>query len=84
MTAFTTLMSSVPLIIGSGPGAENRMVLGVVIFSGVAVSAFLTIFVIPALYMLMARNTGSPLRLTHELEALDKQYKENKTHEAQV
>lgn len=84
MTAFTTLMSSVPLIIGTGPGAENRMVIGVVIFSGVAVSAFLTIFVIPSLYVLMAKNTGSPLRITHKLEALDKQHKENKTHEAQI
>ena len=73
-----------PLIIGSGPGAENRMVIGVVIFSGVAVSAFLTIFVIPALYILMAKNTGSPLSITHELEALEKLHKNNKTHEAQV
>ncbi|WP_287831743.1 efflux RND transporter permease subunit, partial [Idiomarina sp.] len=28
MTAFTTLMSSVPLILGTGPGSESRMVIG--------------------------------------------------------
>ena len=56
MTAFTTLMSSVPLILGTGPGSESRMVIGTVIFAGVALSAFLTLFVIPALYMLMAQE----------------------------
>ncbi|WP_152965477.1 efflux RND transporter permease subunit, partial [Cobetia sp. UCD-24C] len=70
MTAFTTLMSSVPLILGSGPGAESRMVIGGVIFSGVALSAFLTIFVIPGLYSLLARNTTSPEQLANELAEL--------------
>ncbi|WP_258240999.1 efflux RND transporter permease subunit [Pseudidiomarina homiensis] len=78
MTAFTTLMSAVPLILGSGPGAESRMVIGTVIFCGVALSAFLTIFVIPALYSVLARKTTSPLALTHELDALEKQYPHHK------
>ncbi|WP_127346363.1 efflux RND transporter permease subunit [Pseudidiomarina mangrovi] len=74
MTAFTTLMSAVPLILGSGPGAESRMVIGVVIFSGVALSAFLTIFVIPSLYSLLARNTTSPMKLSNDISALEQQY----------
>ncbi|RUO63520.1 efflux RND transporter permease subunit [Pseudidiomarina insulisalsae] len=78
MTAFTTLMSAVPLILGTGPGAESRMVIGTVIFCGVALSAFLTIFVIPALYSVLARNTTSPLALTHELTELEQQYPHHK------
>jgi multidrug efflux pump len=74
MTAFTTLMSAVPLILGTGPGAESRMVIGVVVFSGVALSAFLTIFVIPSLYSLLARNTTSPMKLTNDISALEQQY----------
>ncbi|MDX1706363.1 efflux RND transporter permease subunit, partial [Pseudidiomarina sp.] len=74
MTAFTTIMSAVPLILGSGPGAESRMVIGMVIFCGVALSAFLTIFVIPSLYSLLARNTTSPLQLTHQLEELQREH----------
>ena len=74
MTAFTTLMSALPLILGSGPGHESRMVIGIVIFSGVAVSAFLTLFVIPALYLLMAKKTTSPLALTRELESMQEEY----------
>lgn len=78
MTAFTTLMSAVPLILGSGPGAESRMVIGTVIFSGVALSAFLTIFIIPSLYSLLARNTTSPDQLSHELADLEQKYPETK------
>ncbi|KFZ30531.1 multidrug transporter AcrB [Pseudidiomarina salinarum] len=74
MTAFTTIMSAVPLILGSGPGAESRMVIGMVIFCGVALSAFLTIFVIPSLYSLLARNTTSPLQLTHKLAELQREH----------
>lgn len=74
MTAFTTLMSAVPLILGSGPGAESRMVIGTVIFCGVALSAFLTIFVIPSLYSLLARNTSSPMKLSNDIAAYEQQY----------
>ena len=31
MTTFTTVISAVPLVLASGPGAESRMVIGVVI-----------------------------------------------------
>lgn len=74
MTAFTTLMSALPLVLASGPGAENRFVIGIVIFSGVAFSAFMTIFLVPALYMGLAKNTGSPKQLARELEKLEEEY----------
>ncbi len=78
MTAFTTLMSSVPLILGTGPGSESRMVIGMVIFAGVALSAFLTLFVIPALYMLMAQKTQSPMAITRRLESLQEEYPDHR------
>ncbi|EAQ32208.1 efflux RND transporter permease subunit [Idiomarina baltica] len=78
MTAFTTLMSSVPLILGTGPGSESRMVIGTVIFAGVALSAFLTLFVIPALYMLMAQKTQSPMAITRRLESLQEEYPDHR------
>lgn len=74
MTAVTTLVSAIPLILGSGPGSESRTVIGVVIFAGVALSSFLTIFVIPALYSLLARNTTSPETIAKELQALEQEY----------
>ncbi|MEE1999870.1 efflux RND transporter permease subunit [Alkalimonas sp. MEB108] len=71
MTAFTTAMSSLPLILASGPGSESRMVIGTVIFSGVALATLLTLYVVPVMYIALARNTGSPKRLAKELAALE-------------
>jgi multidrug efflux pump len=72
MTGFTTVFSALPLVLASGPGAESRMVIGMVIFSGVLVSAFMTLYVVPTAYSWLARNTGSPLMRTQEIEKLEK------------
>lgn len=81
MTAFTTIMSSMPLVLASGPGAESRMVIGIVIFAGVAFSAFLTIFLVPALYMGLAKNTTSPKALARELERLEEAYPDRRAED---
>ena len=60
MTGFTTVFSSLPLVLASGPGSESRMVIGMVIFAGVIVSAFMTLYIVPTAYATFARNTGSP------------------------
>lgn len=70
MTAFSTLMGSLPLILASGPGAESRTNLGVVIFAGVSIATLFTLFVIPAAYLLLARRTGSPGAVATELQRL--------------
>ncbi len=70
MTAFTTLFSSLPLVLATGPGAESRSVIGMVIFAGVLFSVFMTLFIVPTAYSYLARNTGSPLERTKTLERL--------------
>jgi multidrug efflux pump len=70
MTAFTTLFSALPLVLATGPGAESRAVIGTVIFSGVLFSVFMTLFIVPTAYSYLARNTGSPLKRTKQLEQL--------------
>ncbi|MCZ6658099.1 MAG: efflux RND transporter permease subunit [Gammaproteobacteria bacterium] len=70
MTTIATLMGSIPLIIAVGAGSESRHVLGIVIFSGVSLATFLTLFVVPAFYRLLARKTGSPERVARELDTL--------------
>jgi multidrug efflux pump len=71
MTAFTTVMSSIPLIITSGPGSESRMVIGMVICAGVAFATVLTMYIVPVAYVAMARNTGSPQDITKALAVLE-------------
>ncbi|MGB7216952.1 MAG: efflux RND transporter permease subunit [Gammaproteobacteria bacterium] len=72
MTAFSTIMGAVPLILATGPGAASQNTLGVVIFAGVSVATLLTLYVVPAFYHLLARRTGSPGEIAAKLEALMK------------
>lgn len=71
MTAFTTVFSSLPLVLASGPGSESREVIGMVIFAGVLFSTFITLYVIPTAYMVLARHTGSPQKRTQLVERQD-------------
>ncbi len=74
MTAITTAMGAVPLILSTGAGAETRFVIGVVIFFGVIVATVFTLFIVPVMYQLLARNTTSPHTVTKRLETLLKDY----------
>ncbi len=70
MTACSTVMGSIPLILASGPGAASRTHLGVVIFAGVSIATLFTLFIVPAFYDLFARRTGSPNAVAHRLATL--------------
>ncbi|MEW6981597.1 efflux RND transporter permease subunit [Colwelliaceae bacterium 6471] len=69
MTTFTTVTSAIPLVLAAGPGAESRMVIGVVIFAGVSLASIFTLFVVPGAYYWLCRHTGSPLKITKEIES---------------
>ena len=73
MTSTTTIMGAIPLIYSFGAGAETRYVLGIVIFFGVLIMTFFTLFIIPVVYQLFAKNTSTPLAITHQLEQLLKE-----------
>jgi multidrug efflux pump len=70
MTAFAAVMGAVPLILAEGPGSASRAALGVVIFSGVTFATFFTLFIVPAVYNLMARHTGSPNAIAQQIATL--------------
>lgn len=68
MTSITTVAGAVPLILSFGPGAETRVVIGIVVFAGVLVSTVMTLFIVPVAYSLIARRTGSPGDVQRRLE----------------
>ncbi len=72
MTTVSTTIGAVPLILASGPGSEGRIVLGVVMFSGVAIATMFTLFMVPVFYKLLCRGSKSPEALANELETLRK------------
>jgi multidrug efflux pump len=57
MTSIATVVGAVPLAWATGAGAESRSAIGWVIIGGVSFATVLTSFVIPALYLLLARFT---------------------------
>lgn len=60
MTAFTTLIGAIPLIVSTGAGSESRIAVGTVIFFGMAFATVVTLLVIPAMYRLISSSTHSP------------------------
>ncbi len=56
MTTFAMVLGVVPLLVASGAGAASRFNMGVVIASGIAIGTMFTLFVVPAAYMIIARN----------------------------
>lgn len=69
MTNITTIMGAMPLLLASGAGAESRLVIGVVIISGLMLATLLTLFIIPVMYNLLCKRTVSPHANETRLEA---------------
>jgi multidrug efflux pump len=70
MTSFCTAFGALPLMLAAGAGAGSLQSIGVTVFYGVVISVLLTLLVVPAVYALVARNTGSPQDVTHRLERM--------------
>jgi HAE1 family hydrophobic/amphiphilic exporter-1 len=51
MTSVATIAAAIPPALALGPGAETRIPMGVAIIGGVLVSTLLTLFVVPAFYL---------------------------------
>ena len=54
MTTAAMVLGVVPLITASGAGAVSRFNMGLVIATGIAIGTLFTLFVVPAMYMLLA------------------------------
>jgi len=53
MTSFAALVGFFPLVIASGAGANSRHSLGTAVFGGLLVSTFLSLLVVPVLYVVI-------------------------------
>lgn len=60
MTTAATVFGMVPLILASGAGAVSRFDIGMVIATGMTVGTVFTLFVLPAVYTLLASPDRAP------------------------
>ncbi|RKX34687.1 MAG: multidrug efflux protein [Verrucomicrobia bacterium] len=63
MTSAATIFGHFPLVLVTGAGAEARNSIGLIIVAGMSVGTIFTLFVVPSLYVLFARDrsvSGAP------------------------
>ncbi|MEA5511664.1 efflux RND transporter permease subunit [Crocosphaera sp. UHCC 0190] len=57
MTAISTLLGIFPLVVATGAGAGSRQSLGTAVFGGMLIASFLSLFVVPILYIVIKMAT---------------------------
>ena len=55
MTLISTVFGALPLILATGPGAEARTAIGWVVFGGLGLTTFFTLYLTPVAYLALAR-----------------------------
>jgi multidrug efflux pump len=56
MTTAATVIGHFPLVLAKGPGAGARNSIGIMLVSGMIIGTMFTLFVVPSIYMLVART----------------------------
>jgi multidrug efflux pump len=56
MTTAATVVGHFPLVLATGPGAGARNSIGIMLVSGMIIGTIFTLFVVPSIYMLVARK----------------------------
>ena len=56
MTTAATVVGHFPLVLAKGPGAGARNSIGIMLVSGMIIGTIFTLFVVPSIYMLVARR----------------------------
>jgi multidrug efflux pump len=64
MTTAAMVLGVVPLLLASGAGAVSRFDMGLVIASGLTIGTLFTLFVVPAVYLLLAAAHTKPVPAT--------------------
>ncbi|HEX3701712.1 MAG TPA: efflux RND transporter permease subunit [Vicinamibacterales bacterium] len=68
MTTAATVMGHFPLVFASGPGAGARNSIGIMLVTGMIIGSTFTLFVVPSIYVLIARThrAGDPANADRE------------------
>ena len=56
MTSLALIVAMIPLLIAVGPGAQSRFAIGITIVAGLGIGTILTLYVLPAFYIVRAKK----------------------------
>ncbi|NLI87634.1 MAG: efflux RND transporter permease subunit [Bacteroidales bacterium] len=59
MTSLSTILGILPLALGLGEGAQSRVAMGTAVVGGLTVATFLTLYVIPGVYLLISSESAA-------------------------
>jgi multidrug efflux pump len=68
MTTAATVVGHFPLVLATGPGAGARNSIGIMLVSGMIIGTIFTLFVVPSIYMLVARRHTAESFESNEIE----------------
>src|SRR5581483_10929043 len=66
MTSFAFIFGVVPLWVATGSRAASRRILGTVVITGMLAATLIAIFIIPLLFVLVERLSGSRSRVQNQ------------------
>ncbi len=69
MTTASLIVAMVPLLTAAGPGAVSRFDIGLTIATGLGIGTLFTLYVLPAFYLLLARDHAKAQRELEEKQA---------------
>ena len=70
MTTAATVIGHFPLVLAKGPGAGARNSIGIMLVSGMIIGTLFTLFVVPSIYVLVARTHVAESKKESEMEAM--------------
>lgn len=71
MTSVATIAGHFPLTLVDGPGAAARNSIGLVLVGGMTIGTLFTLFVLPAIYVLIAKEHRAEVRPADEVPVLE-------------
>ena len=69
MTTAATVVGHAPLILATGPGADARNSIGMMFVTGMIIGTVFTLFVVPSIYVLVARTRNAEAAATEAAAA---------------
>lgn len=71
MTTLATVLGTLPIALALGAGAESRVSMGIAVIGGLLVGTALTLYVVPAMFLLLAARSGEKSAVEADLELTD-------------
>ena len=68
MTTAAMVVGLVPLLVASGAGAASRFSIGIVVVAGMSIGTLFTLFVLPAVYTVLAKDHLAAAQSTRSRE----------------